>query len=191
MTLGALLLAAGGSIRFGQPKQLLPYRGQSLVRRATAAALGADCHPVAVVVGREGGEIAQALQGLAVDLLPNESWRRGIGSSIRLGVEALADCSAIAILACDQPHLSPELIRQLRAVHERTGKPIVAAAYAATLGVPALFARNYFPALLALPDAQGAKAIIAAHAKDVASVGFPGGAVDIDTPEDYRNLPNE
>ena len=119
------------------------------------------------------------------------SWERGIGSSIRLGVEALADCSAIAIIACDQPHLTPELIRQLRVVHERTRKPIVAASYAATLGIPALFARIYFPALLTLPDAQGAKGIIAAHAKDVASVDFPGGAIDIDSPEDYRILPNE
>lgn len=187
MSVGALVLAAGGSSRLGEPKQLLPYRGQSLVRHAVLAALGAACEPVVVVVGQQHAQIKAALHGLPVTFAPNEFWERGIGSSIRLGVAALKGCSAIIILACDQPHVSAELIRQMRAVHEATTKPIVASAYESTLGVPALFTSTFFPALQTLPDALGAKSLIAAYPSDVASVDFPQGAVDIDTPDDLAS----
>ncbi|MEP7072096.1 MAG: nucleotidyltransferase family protein [Verrucomicrobiota bacterium] len=191
MSVGALVLAAGGSIRLGEPKQLLLYRGQSFVRRAVAAALDADCEPVVVVVGRDRARIAAALRGLPVTLVPNDDWERGIGSSIRLGTASVENCSAIVIIACDQPQVSRELLRQLRALQAATGKPIIASAYAATRGVPALFAQSYFEALVALPDGEGAKAIIAAHPEDVATVDFPEGAIDIDTPGDYLQLPND
>ncbi len=191
MSVAALVLAAGGSARLGQPKQLLQYRGQPLVRHAVTAALEADCRPVVVVVGRDRTEVAQALQDLPVEIVPNDFWKRGIGGSIRLGLKALEDCTAVAIVACDQPHLQPELIRRLRATQEKTGKPIVASAYAGTIGIPALFARPFFAALMTLHDSQGAKTILTAHPGDVATVCFPEGATDIDTLADYHNLPNE
>ena len=50
---GAIILAAGGSSRFGQPKQLLAFRGESLVRRAVRAAAEAGCGRIAVVAGEE------------------------------------------------------------------------------------------------------------------------------------------
>ncbi len=69
-------------------------------------------------------------------------------------------------------------------------KPIVASAYAETLGVPALFARSCFPELLSLGNEQGAKVVIASHPDEVAAVAFPGGAIDIDTAADHERLPN-
>ena len=191
MSVAALVLAAGGSARLGQPKQLLPYQGQSLVRRAVAAAIAGGCFPVAVVVGLEHVEIAAELRSLVVRLVPNDSWADGIGSSLRAGVKALEACEAILILACDQPHLDAELIRRLLRIRAETGKSIVAASYAETLGIPVLFGRTYFGELLSLGDEQGAKSIIAAHPEEVARIDFPKGAVDIDTLEDYRKLPND
>jgi molybdenum cofactor cytidylyltransferase len=186
--IGAVILAAGNSSRFGRPKQLLQYRGESLVRRTARAALEAGCQPVAIVVGPEGRTIAAALHDLEVKLVPNESWQRGIGASIRRGVEALKECEALVILLCDQPHVSARLIRQLGAIHGETQKPVVASAYAGTLGVPVLFAREYFDRLLALGDEQGAKFLLAAEPDDVARVDFPKGEVDIDTTSDLENL---
>lgn len=191
MNVAALVLAAGGSARLGQPKQLLRYRGQSLVRRTVAAAIGGGCDPVAVVVGREREMVAADLQNLAVKLVRHDSWADGIGSSLRAGVQALEDCEAVIILACDQPHVDADLIGRLITTSLQTQKSIVASSYAQTLGVPALFARSYFGELLSLGDAQGAKSIIAAHPEEVARIDFPGGAVDLDTPADYRRLPND
>jgi len=186
--IGAVVLAAGSSSRLGQPKQLLLYQGQTLVRRAAGAALGAGCAPVAVVVGSERTKIADSLHDLEVIILPNESWRRGIGTSIRAGADALKDCDALIILACDQPHVGATLIRQLAARHHETQKPIVASAYAGTLGVPALFARSCFEELFLLGDDEGAKILFSARPNEVAQVDFPEGAVDLDTPGDWARL---
>jgi molybdenum cofactor cytidylyltransferase len=185
------VLAAGGSARLGRPKQLLQFHGQSLVRRAVAAALGADCAPVAVVLGAEAERIKRELVDLEIVFVPNDDWCRGIGSSIRRGVAALRDCNAIAILACDQPHVDQNVLKNLIRTQPETQKPIVACAYSATLGIPALFVRDYFDRLLSLADKEGAKALIKAQPHDVASVDFPRGAIDIDTPADYRNLADE
>ena len=188
MKIGAVVLAAGGSARLGRPKQLLYYGGQSFVRRAARAALEAGCAPVAVVVGPDRDKIAPELRDLAVIILPNESWRRGMGTSIRAGVEALKDCDGLLILGCDQPRVDSTLIRQLVARQEETQKPMVASAYAGTRGVPAVFGRSCFAELLSLGDKQGAKVLLVARPHDVATVDFPGGAMDIDTPGDWERL---
>jgi molybdenum cofactor cytidylyltransferase len=72
--------------------------------------------------------------------------------------------------------------------HETTGKPIVASSYADTLGVPALFHRSKFEALVALPDGMGAKSLITRQPDQVASIPFEAGAIDIDTAEDFESL---
>jgi molybdenum cofactor cytidylyltransferase len=71
---------------------------------------------------------------------------------------------------------------------KKTGRAIVAASYANTLGIPALFDRSCFKDLLALPDDSGAKPLIAARRDDVSSIAFEEGAVDVDTPEDFERL---
>lgn len=186
--IAAIVLAAGGSSRLSQPKQLLRFEGESLVRRAACAALGADCTPVVVVVGREREPVVAALHDLPVTFMPNDLWEGGMGTSIRAGVRALSDCDALIIMACDQPHVNATLIRQLVARHEETQKPMIASAYAGTLGVPALFGRSCFEQLLSLADEQGAKVLLTARPNDVAQIDFPEGAIDIDTPEDWARL---
>jgi molybdenum cofactor cytidylyltransferase len=69
-----------------------------------------------------------------------------------------------------------------------SGKPIIASAYAETIGIPALFDRSCFPDLLRLKGDSGAKGIILAQPHDVASFDFPSGEIDIDTPADYEKL---
>jgi len=188
--IAAVVLAAGGSSRLGQPKQLLEFEGQTLVRRAAQAALDAGCAPVVVVVGPDQERIATALQDLEVILLPNDSWRRGIGTSIRTGVEHVRSlaCDALVILACDQPHVSAFLLRQFVARHQESPCSIVASAYAGTVGIPALFPRTSLNDLLSLGDDEGAKALLTAQPDNVTSIAFPGGAIDIDTQEDFDAL---
>jgi molybdenum cofactor cytidylyltransferase len=186
--IAAIVLAAGGSSRLSQPKQLLRFEGESLVRRAARAALDADCTPVVVVVGQQREPVVAALHDLSVTLVPNDFWEGGIGTSIRAGVRSLSDSDALIILTCDQPHVDATLIRQLVARHEETQKPMVASAYAGTFGVPALFGRSCFEQLLSLGDEQGAKVLLTARPNDVAQVDFPEGAIDVDTPEDWARL---
>lgn len=186
--IGAVVLAAGSSSRLGQPKQLLEYEGQSLVRRAAQAALDAGCDPVAVVVGHGREKVIAALHELPATLVPNDDWERGIGASIRAGVDRLRASDALILLVCDQPKVDASLLRELIAGQEQTGQPMVATRYASTQGVPALFTRDRFAQLLSLGDETGAKRLLLARPAEVATVDFPAAAWDIDTPADLRSL---
>jgi len=190
--IGAVILAAGGSSRFGQPKQLIPFQGKSLVRRIIDAACEAGCSPVIVVIRSEDEELHRELEGAGVVTVENQEWQRGIGSSIRCGIQGLInnspDVEASVLLVCDQPAVDARVIQRLIAVCEITGKSIVASTYADTIGVPALFSRSVFEELLSLGDKRGAKSIMLGSRERVASLSFPAGQIDIDTWEDWKKL---
>jgi molybdenum cofactor cytidylyltransferase len=190
--IGAVILAAGESSRFGRPKQLVQFRGKSLVRRVVDAAKDANCSAIVVVLGSRRDQIERELKETAAIVAENEDWRRGVGSSIRVGLESAVnqapDIEAIVLLTCDQPFLKTDTIERLIAMYEKTKKAIVASSYSETLGVPALFDRSCFQELLALDDETGAKTIILSNRERVAELLFLEGKIDIDTVADYEKL---
>ena len=192
MSIGAVVLAAGGSIRFGQPKQLAIFQGEPLVRRIVTAAKDAGCAPVIVVVGADAAQITPLLADLPVSIIEHPSWSNGLGSSIAVGVKhavtITANLDAVILLSCDQPFVNATMLRQLIQLHLENGKTIVASAYAETLGIPSLFDRSCFGDLLQLRGDSGAKGIILARRHDVAPFNFPAAAIDIDTTADYEKL---
>ena len=189
---GAIILAAGGSTRFGRPKQLLEFQGESLVRRAVQAASEACGSSIVVVAGDMHALIQAELRESAATVVENPEWSRGLGTSIRCGLQHLIastpELDAVVLMACDQPFADARTIAALVAKQATTGKAIVASSYADTLGIPALFDQSCFEALLALPDDAGAKALIESRPDDVASIEFEKGAIDIDTPADFECL---
>ena len=193
--IGAIILAAGASSRFGQAKQLLSFQGESLVRRAVRSAIEGGCACVTVVVGDARDPIETELRETPAIIVENPEWQRGLGTSIRCGLRHLLssrpELDAIVLLACDQPFVDASVITSLIAQRENSRKPIVASSYANTLGIPALFDRVCFEALLALPDDSGAKALIESRSIDVAPMEFEKGAIDIDTPVDFERIKTE
>ena len=190
--IGMVILAAGASVRMGRPKQVLPYRGQTLIRWAVGTALASVCHPVVVVIGAHAELMKKELECLPVSIAENSEWNCGISSSIRLGVQTLAasgrEVDAAVIMLCDQPFVTVGVVNALVETRRMTGKMIVASAYGEARGVPALFSKELFGEITALKGNEGAKQVIAKHADDVATVCFPEGAVDIDTPQEYETL---
>jgi molybdenum cofactor cytidylyltransferase len=190
--IGAVILAAGGSSRLGQPKQLLSLHGKTLVRSVIDAAREAGCSAIVVVIGNNGEKLHRELANANVIEVRNANWHGGIGSSIRSGVQALRehapDVEATFLLACDQPAVNACLIEDMIATHVATKKDIVASSYADTVGVPALFDRSLFEDLLSLGDEAGAKSIILQNRQRVAEFAFPEGVIDIDTWEDWEKL---
>jgi molybdenum cofactor cytidylyltransferase len=189
---GAIILAAGSASRMGHAKQLLQINGQSLVRRAVRAALDGGCSRVVVVTGAYADAVGAELADLPVIQAFNSAWAGGMGSSIRCGLAALLECEsgigAAAILLCDQPRLSADIVRNLLSVWPASGKPMAACEYGGTIGPPCCFGSVMFDALGRIGDADGAKKLLLADRKNVRTIAWPEGCDDLDTPEDWQRL---
>ncbi|MGB8168878.1 MAG: nucleotidyltransferase family protein [Chthoniobacteraceae bacterium] len=192
MSVGIVILAAGESARMGAPKQLLEFRGATLLQHAIDCARSIRNAPVAVVLGAHAEQIQMHLKGADVLVVENPEWSAGMGGSLRVGLNALLTAhptlSSVLFLVCDQPLITAAALGNLIAAQERTGHVIVASEYDGILGVPALFGRELFPQLLALGGGEGARQVIAARRDFAIGVPFPDGTVDIDTPVDYARL---
>ena len=192
MTTGIVILAAGESARLGTPKQMLAYRGTTLLRHTINIALEVIGSPVIVVLGAHAAQVRAQLNGLDVHIIENPDWKSGMAGSVRVGLSTLLavhpKIDAVLFLVCDQPLISASHLDNLIATLVRTGAPVVASEYEDALGVPALFARALFPDLRALSGSKGARQVIQAHRDQAIGVPFEGGTVDIDTPADYARL---
>ena len=182
---GVIILAAGESSRLGKPKQLVPFRGRSLIRIVVEAALHSACRPVVVVLGSNADRIRPEISREA-RVVDNPDWNEGMASSIRRGVEAIeVEADAIILMLCDQPLIDAEILNRFA---EKAGAGLVAAEYEGTVGVPALFGREFFGELRTLRGKEGAKKILLANEKRVARIACPEAAVDIDTAADVQRL---
>jgi molybdenum cofactor cytidylyltransferase len=190
--IAGLILAAGGSSRMGRPKQLLPFRGRPLLRRAIDAALEGGCRPVMVVVGEHAGPIQSELGSLPVEFCVNEEWRQGLAGSIRCGMEALRSrgerLQAVLMLTCDQALLSADVVARLCDAFDGERGRMVACEYAGTVGVPALFERSCFDRLMGLAGDRGAKSVLLGDSTMVLRLPWPQGACDINTPADFEKF---
>jgi len=187
-----IILAAGGSSRFGKTKQLVHFRGKTLLQHAIEQATEAGAETIVVVTGANADEISKQVKSEKTEIVFNKDWEQGMASGIVAGLKkaiTLNNKIEKAIIAvCDQPYISSSLFQQLYQRQNESAKQIVASAYADTIGTPALFTQRYFDALISLKGDEGAKKLLKRHSEDVATVDFPNGDIDIDTKEDYEKL---
>jgi molybdenum cofactor cytidylyltransferase len=178
-----IILAAGSSSRLGQPKQLLVYQGITLLERVFEIAKKVTKN-TKIVVGNYSEEIIQLIDDKQV-ILHNPAAHEGMGTSIRVGVEAVKnEADAVLILLTDQPFVTFELLEKMIALYEESQAPIIACDYGEQLGVPILFDRQFFPELLQLSGDKGARAFLKNYPDQIKTISFPEGKFDIDTPED-------
>ncbi len=90
-----IILAAGASTRLGQPKQLLQYQGQTLLRHAVETALQVIASPVIVVLGAIKDLLQKEVEDLPAQVVYNREWKEGMASSIRCGLSALLQTSNV------------------------------------------------------------------------------------------------
>ncbi len=184
-----IVLAAGGSRRMGEPKQILDWRGQPLVRHTARIALEAGLNPVIVVIGAYAEQVETALEGLPLTLAHNPGWEAGQSGSVQAGLRAIPPETGAAIfLLVDQPKVTSTLLRALVETHSRTLAPIVAPEIDGRRGNPVLFDRSVFPDFEGLTGDTGGRALFSKHRLTLIPWLDPYAGMDVDTPEDYDRL---
>jgi molybdenum cofactor cytidylyltransferase len=184
-----IVLAAGASTRFGSPKQLVRLNGRPLLHLAVSRAVEVAGQAVTVVLGANAAELAPLLRHTPAAVAINRDWAEGMGSSVRVGVARVpAAADAALLMLADQPAVTAEDLRRLVATWRRQPQCIVAAHYAGTVGVPAIFPREDFPALCALRGDAGARVLLKRGGARVVRMALQSAAIDIDTPEDLLKL---
>lgn len=183
------ILAAGAGRRFGGGKQLALFNGKPLLQHTIDHCRGlGNGVSVTLILGCDAARIADGVDHTGVNLSHNPGWEEGIASSIRTAVDGVpADCHHLLLIAADQPLVTTTALAGLLALAAAQPDTVVAAAYAGTLGIPAVFPQPWFAQLAALRGDTGAGALLRAS-KAVVEFELPEAGIDIDTPAALRAL---
>lgn len=163
MRIGAVVLAAGDSRRFGSDKRFFLLHGVPMLTRTLAVYRGVFDEVAAVV--RPGEREAAALvetAGCRVVAAPDAA--RGQSRSLAAGVAAMRTCDGLVIGLGDMPLVQPATLRVLASALAATPSCIVRPCHQGQPGNPIAFPAALFDELCAVCGDRGAKHIVARHA---------------------------
>jgi molybdenum cofactor cytidylyltransferase len=185
-----IVLAAGTSSRYGQPKQLLDWNGKPFVRHVTETALRSGLEPVVVVSGFRHTDVESHLLDLPVKIIHNPDYAQGQATSIQAGLSALPKNAGSAIfMLADQPQIPVEVIRALIESHANERQSILAPLVLEERRAnPVLFDRVAFPDLMQLQGDIGGRGIFDKHPVSYLPWHDDILLFDVDKPEDYERL---
>ncbi len=186
----AIVLAAGAGTRMsGQIKQLLPWRGKTLIENAIEIATRSQVNETLVVLGAHAETIRPVVEPTPARVVLNRNWADGHSTSIRAGLDALAPDTAAAIfLNADQPFLTSAVINAILQHYRETDEAMIAAEYAGRRGSPVLFDRKHFDALRRLTGEQGGRELLAQSPWARVSFADARLGADVDTWDEYTQL---
>jgi len=183
-----LVLAAGASVRYGSPKQLLPYGGGVLLDAVLATARASSLDQIIVALGGAAAEVREVVDTTGCDVVENPDFGSGCSSSIASALPALGpDTDVLVLLLGDQPGVRPESVRRLL---EGRGDAVIAVCrYDDGIGHPFAFSRTTFADLAGLHGDKGVWRLLDQRSAEVAEVSVAGRIpVDVDTEEDYDRV---
>jgi len=183
----ALLLAAGGSRRLGQPKQLLKRDGETLVRRTARLLHETAPRRLVVVVGARREAIEAAIAGLDAEPVANDDWQAGLSGSLRTAARAMAGFDgAVLVAACDQPAMEAVHLHALLAGAQDAASRCAATLHDGLPGIPAVVPAEWLPQAAGAGDRGLATRLRALRRDALFLLDAPELAFDIDTEADVE-----
>lgn len=186
-----IILAAGSSSRMGRPKQLLSFRGRSVIECIIDSALNSSLCKLVVVLGHKAGVLGPLLANRDVKVVINADYARGQSSSIQAGLQSVrAEVDAVLFLLGDQPLITPEVIDGILAAYASSQAPIVIPVFDGRRGNPVLFDHQTFERIDSLSGDTGARVLFQEYADRIVEVPMNDSSVhfDVDTEQDYQTL---
>jgi len=188
MFVTGLVLAAGGSTRLGAPKQLLTYKGATLLDHVLDTARACEFDQLICVIGGSATEIREHVDLSNAEIVENPHFGEGCSSSIAAALQTVdARADVVVLMLADQPGVTADTVAAL--IKGRGASPLAACAYEDGRGHPLAFDRSTFADLKRLHGDKGVWKLLDLRAGEVVDVPIPGLTPrDVDTDEDYRAL---
>jgi molybdenum cofactor cytidylyltransferase len=190
-----IILAAGASTRFGEPKQLLRLKDKCLLEWVLDAALNSELNRIVLVLGYAHQQILQALgeksQHSKLLVVINPQFKKGQSHSLRAGLlKVKNDFAAVMFLLGDQPMLNSATINILLERFWSAEKDVCVPFYRGKRKTPVIFGRRFYTRLMGIKGDRGARQLIDKNPDRVLTVELdnPLCFFDIDTQQDFENL---
>ncbi len=186
--LSILIPAAGTSQRLGQPKQLVQYKGNTLIQNTVNCALSLAPCEVIVVTGANRLPVTQAVPESPVNWVHNADWSTGMGGSIALGASSVnGSCAGVMILLCDQWRIQAQDLSKLVTAWRLDPQRILCAKANGYRGPPVIFPAAIFGELQSLKGKGGANSILDSHEDSLTTLIIENAAWDLDTPNQLND----
>jgi molybdenum cofactor cytidylyltransferase len=181
--IGAIILAAGDSKRFGQPKQLMLLDGRPMLQQTIDRVSAARVDDLVIVLGAGAAAIRKQIHGRTVT---NDRYTDGLSTSLHAGLRELTGAEAVVVALGDQPFVRSRTIDALIDEYRRTRAKIVVPSFRGVRGNPVVIDRSLFPRLMQIRGDVGCRAIFGEAGVHEVAVGDEGVTQDIDTMEDFE-----
>jgi CTP:molybdopterin cytidylyltransferase MocA len=165
----------------------------SAVRETCEAALASAAGVVVAVLGPRAVEVARSLEGLSLEVVLDDRWRDGPGSAVRCAMRHLLKArlpEAVLFTSADGNAASEAHVDGLIAERERSRKSLVGTARGERISAPAIFGREFFPALLCVPADDGLRRLLDVNRANAGCVSpLAGGVVAGESGTDEAPVP--
>jgi molybdenum cofactor cytidylyltransferase len=183
MNTSAVILAAGKSVRMGQPKMLMPWGDTTVLEKVIQTLQFAGVEDIVLVTN---SRIASQVTSYGIRVTHNDEGE--MLESVQLGLQTQKP-SAEAALIClgDQPQIEEENIRKVCEGFRQSKSRIVVPSYQMRRGHPWLIARALWGEILQLHAPQSMRDFLNEHKNEIFYVACDSPTIlqDLDTPADY------
>ena len=191
ISISAIILSAGLSVRMGAFKPLLPLGNGTIIRQAVTNFQQAGIEEVYIVLGNRASDIIPHIDDMDVSWVVNEDFQAEMFTSVQIGVDQLSpDIKAFFLLPVDVPLIRPQTFLALINASAEQPDSIIHPVFAGTRGHPPLIPQKYMQALLAYRGGGGLRGFLDQFEQYSLEVPVydQGILMDIDTPDQYEGI---
>ena len=189
--LAAVILSGGASRRMGSPKALLPYQGRPFLEHLIEVTQHPRIGVRRVVLGPDAEAISSQIAIAKDEVVLNSEWQRGQLSSIQAAIRSLpSGTEGLMLCPVDHPLVSASLVSDLIEAFDAHHPAVALPIFEGRRGHPVIFASRLYEELLQAPEDKGARAVVWAHANEIAEVSTEeeGCVLNLNDPQAFHKF---